>query len=262
MNLSKQTKILIIAPLFFILSACGGGSSSDSSANNPVTICPRSFDARIINGQSCEAAGSPIVRLNVVSAKGVLSICSGSVVSSNKVLTAAHCFLIGNVASVSVENDQSVFPANKVFVHPEFAIGETALFNDVAIVQTTRSMNLPTMPILLSQDIKKGQKIGINGFGIDNSGEIGILKGGTMQISSVTTNHIGANFNGKDSNTCNGDSGGPATFTINNRPSVIGITSSGIKTDCSKGDVTLFTNIQSQNVLDFITSIVPEIGTL
>lgn len=247
----------ILAFVSFIALGCGGGGSGDSDSHTAVTVCPR-----VINGEACTPSGSPILKLLISSVGGVQSLCSGTAISSNTVLTAAHCFLTTNVLSVVVDTGSKFVNVSTINVHPSVQVSNNAIFNDVAIVVTNKSLDTPTLPIVLSQTVESGDLIGINGFGIDETGFPGIFKGGTMKVSKVTVNHIGAIFDGTLSNTCNGDSGGPATLTLPSGVGVIGLTSSGLKPDCSSGDETLFTNLQSQSVLDFITSIVPEVGTI
>jgi secreted trypsin-like serine protease len=237
------------------LVACGGGG--DSSGNKEVTVCPR-----IIKGQTCDELGSPIVELNIINNKGKTSLCSGTVISSTKVLTAAHCFLSVSVNSVIVNAGGTFHEAVSYSIHPNVAVSSNAIINDVALVQTGAAINAPTLPILVGTAPQVGDMIGINGYGLDESDNLGVLRGGTMKITNITTNHVIAAYTGEFSNTCNGDSGGPATYTKNGKVGVIGITSSGIKTDCSAGDETLFTNIQSQSVLDYLADVAPEIGVL
>lgn len=248
------TKITFAAFLIG-LAACGGGG--DDSGNKEVTICPR-----VINGETCEESGSPIVELNIITNKGKTSLCSGTVVSPTKVLTAAHCFLSISVNSVIVNAGGTFHEAVAYSIHPNVAVSSNAIINDVAIVQTETAINAPTLPILLGTTPQIGDMIGINGYGLDESDNLGVLRGGKMKITNVTTNHVIAAYTGELSNTCNGDSGGPATYTKNGKVAVIGITSSGIKTDCSAGDETLFTNIQSRSILDYLADVAPEIGVL
>jgi secreted trypsin-like serine protease len=250
--------ILKISALAVLLTSTGcGGGGSDANNNLEATVCPR-----VINGENCDPLGSPIVELNITSPKGAVSLCSGTVISSTKVLTAAHCFLTSNVASIVINNGRADINAVSYSIHPGVKVESNSIINDVAIVQAGSPINSPTLPILIGTTPQVGDMIGINGFGLDENGDLGTLKGGTMKISNVTANHVFAKYDGKLSNTCNGDSGGPATYTINGTVSVIGITSSGIKTDCSEGDETLFTNIQSSSVLDYLTAVAPEISIL
>ncbi|MDZ4787206.1 MAG: trypsin-like serine protease [bacterium] len=249
-------RILSLISIVSVLFSCGGGGS-DAVSDNAVTICPR-----IINGESCSGIGSPIVEIEITSANGTVSLCSGSVITSNQVLTAAHCFAFTKVVKVDVVSDTTKFSVSKFSFHPDLGQSGNALFNDVAIVQTRKSLNLPTLPLVLSQTVEKGDQIGINGYGLDAEGNLGNLKGGSMTVSNITVNHVEAAFDGDGSNTCNGDSGGPATLTIGNTVGIVGLTSTGLNPKCQAGDVTLFTNTQSQSVLDYITSIAPDIATL
>lgn len=252
--MKKTIKSLLITSLL-ISVGCGGSGGSNSHVE--ATICPR-----VINGETCDPVGSPIVELNIISPKGAVSLCSGTVISSTKILTAAHCFLATNVSAIVVNNGTSLIDAVAYSIHPDVRVETNSIINDVAIVQTGSAINSPTLPILIGTSPQVGDTIGINGFGLDENGELGTLRGGTMKISNVTPNHVFAQYDGELSNTCNGDSGGPATYTINGAVAVIGITSTGVKTDCSEGDESLFTNIQSSSVLDYLSNVAPEIGIL
>ena len=163
--MKKIVKDLAIIALL-TTSGCGGGS--DSNSNLETTICPR-----VINGETCNPAGSPIVKLNIISPKGAVSLCSGTVVSSTKVLTAAHCFLATNVSAIIINNGTSSIDAVAYSIHPGVKIESSSIINDVAIVQAESPINSPTLPILLGTTPQTGDMIGINGFGLDENGALG-----------------------------------------------------------------------------------------
>jgi len=250
----RKVRSLIALISALSISSCGGGGSDDNSGNTEVTVCPR-----IINGQSCDPAGSPIVKLSINPDQGPNSLCSGTVVTPYKVLTAAHCFILFNSGTISIDNGLSVIQASGHSVHPDVRFESNSILNDVAIVTTNTPINSPSLPISLSIAPESGDIIGINGYGLDEDATLGLLQGGTMRVTRISPNHVTAAYDGSLSNTCNGDSGGPATTTRNGEVAIVGITSSGIKTDCSEGDETLFTNIQSSSVLDYLADVAPEI---
>ena len=115
------------------------------------------------------------------------------------------------VAGQAIINDRAV-AINTVSVHPQAASGgNNALFlNDVAIIQLAESVSHPTLPLALSEDTKAGDRFSIFGFGLDEKGGRDVLRSGEAEVSSVTDQHIISNFNGEGSNSCSGDSGGPA----------------------------------------------------
>ncbi|MEZ4754188.1 MAG: trypsin-like serine protease [Bdellovibrionota bacterium] len=264
-------RILFIFTLISLLSfGCGGGSGDSGSAGLSNNACGDiGLGTRIINGTECgPIADSPVVRVSALNGFGeIIGFCSGSAVTQNDIVTAAHCFpratsAVAVTSGNSLDSGSSVIiPFARVKIHPSYAplgtISNTAEFNDVAIVPLTRNLNVRTIPVLASRDVVAGEIASIFGYGQDEAGDFNpdTLLSGQMRIASVTNDHIQANFNGEGSNTCSGDSGGPMTVGS----ALVGITSTGINVDCSAGDESLFTNVQGSNILDFLSSNIPDL---
>jgi len=264
----KFARIYVLAFAFLAVACSGGGDSSggDGDLGDASFCLGLPLGEKIINGSQCSNSQSPIVRIDLLGRNGNSAICTGNVIASNKIVTAAHCFLFFPVESASVNLGDSSIAVTEINLHPGVGTDGTnlALFNDVAVISTRRSLGRPTIPIVVSQDIEQGDAIGVQGFGLDESGEFGSSRGGAMLVSAVSENHIFAAFEGEGSNPCNGDSGGPATFTLaDGSVGIVGVVSSGNpETECFEGDVTLFTNLQTQSVLDFVLGLVPEAGLI
>lgn len=265
--------LIILSTLCFLsLSSCTGGDGGDGDNGASLEALPLCLTlgtgslsaTKVINGQVCTGSSSPIVRINILNSDGTAGLCSGTVIAPNRVLTAAHCFIVSDVISVSVQTDTQVVNAHNILVHPGVGVDgvNLAVFNDVAVVVTKRNLDSARLPIVVSQNIERGDFIGIEGFGLDENGNFGTQKGGVMKVSKVTENHIFAAYKGKNSNVCNGDSGGPAYLNIAdaNAPivGIVGVVSSGNpNTACLDGDVSLFANLQNSEILNFIIEAAP-----
>lgn len=263
----KLITLLFLLPLFVTTSCGGGDSDSAALSNNACGVLgleARAYSSRIINGTECvNPNNAPVVRvvLNIDSFRGAL--CSGTFITPNKVLTAAHCFLDNPTSTiVSVGNTSSTrkdYRAVRVDIHPNFANGDRTLLRDVAVITLGENVSTPTLPILARVSLSSGDITSIFGYGIDENGNSNFnrLLSGEMRVSEVTVANIRADFNGEGSNTCLGDSGGPIVYITDERATIAGLTSTGINADCTSGDQSYFTNIQDPEVLSFLSQVAP-----
>ena len=123
-----------------------------------------------------------------------------------------------------------------------------------------RAIPSPVMPILLSRSAQVGENGFVFGFGNTEQGpniqlSLDALQGGTTTIRELTSNHLFVLFDGSGVNVCNGDSGGPLVVEVNGQPAIAGIISQGNVPGCLPGDVTTFTNLQSDSVLPWLATV-------
>jgi secreted trypsin-like serine protease len=261
---------LLVAAVIGALGACGGGGGSDSGGSSSgldTNACGTvGLNTKIINGTACEPAGSPIVQINLYDRSGDVYLCSGSVVTDRHVLTAGHCFLSTEnpveIESASISSSRGEIFASTITVPRNYSETPDAVFNDVAVLGFNRSLGLPTLPLIASRKVVANDIIAIYGYGQDNDGKAGTLKSGEMLIDSVTPNHLISLFGSAGSNTCFGDSGGPAVLQYTDAQGstvtgIVGVTSSGSLETCTSGDRSLFANTQEDPVLDFLKRSIP-----
>jgi secreted trypsin-like serine protease len=263
-------RLFLTSLIVCLLASCADSSNSSEGPENQsvsTNACSQiGLNTKVINGTACEPLTSPVVKIVIINNDNTAALCSGTMISSRDVLTAAHCFLSPDLQSAFIEVQGRRVVGSTAFIHPllRFDSFVGAVFNDVAIMRLNESVNLSPLPLLLSQNVKSGDVISIYGYGLDENQNEQVLKSGQMKLSTVTPNHLFAPYNGTGSNACFGDSGGPAYYTATLETGetvsgIVGIVSSGNNQDCSKGDVTLFANTQGSSILDFITQIVPEV---
>ncbi len=267
MKFNRIFKTLLISSIVFF-AACSGGGGDDSDSSNDLgtgACSTLGLQTRIINGSSCTEQGSPVVELTLIADNGVASLCTGTMITSTDVLTAGHCAVGMTSAYITVGGTR--VNAAQVAIHPGYSSQPSAVFNDVAVYRLSSAVSLPTVPLLISRDVQVSDTIQIFGYGqtenqSDNNDTSGTLRAGEMRVDNVTADHLFTVFNGDGSNTCFGDSGGPALLTSGASAGIVGVTSTGQREDCGEGDISLFANIQGQSVFDFIIAVSPGAGVI
>lgn len=286
-----RLKSLLMTLMVFCISACGGGDSEDPQlSQNACSLF--GLTAKIVNGSTCGGT-SPVVRLNI----GGSASCTGTVISNTKVITAAHC-IVRNLA-----DNPSVLPENSVkinsyglsiqskkFFLPDslyrdlsrlkklfgnFQTEDSKVANkvinnlfdeglaDVAIIEFSDEIPLPSAPLLTSQTLDVGTVFAIFGFGLADPNNFSSgsdeVRSGTMLTDQVGLRNFGSQFRQQGSNTCFGDSGGPA-MNIDTK-AIVGITSLG-SNNCKVGELSIYTGLYNSDIAAFLFNAAPEASYL
>lgn len=168
---------------------------------------------------------------------GGSSYCTGTLISPYVVVTAAHCVVETKPEKVyfgaKPSSGGNTVDVAESHAHPDF--NADALDNDIAIVAL--ATQAPVKPKArvgsddLSNDDYANLELRIVGFGATKAQAsfTASKHEGSTTITSVGDNTF--KFKPGPSQTCNGDSGGPAFAKVNGKEVLVGVTSAG-DADC------------------------------
>lgn len=227
----------------------------------------------VINGQEATTGTFPYMAFVVFSNSEIIEVCSGTVVSANVVLTAAHCVMnetfnalrsptnyqvvTGNVDWASPA--RTVSTVSRLAVDPDLAWtipGYLPIRGDAAVLALTSPITAPPIKLATTREWGTGTGAVMAGWGeaepfgpvVENLrvGEAGIqspeyCKGKSPHFESASVLCVQDYPNARYS-VCHGDSGGPLLTTGPAGEALeIGIASYGASEECSPSSPQFYT---------------------
>ncbi len=218
---------------------------------------------KVIHGTRVSPRNSPFVELRMRDAFPGEYLCSGTFITKKIVLTAAHC-VEGGVQQAFILFNGRRYQARKFTIHPNYREnGDTGLLdNDVALLFFSSNFAVTPEPVFLSKGVIVGTTVEFYGYGLDENERTSNLRKGLNTVEEIYIRHFNTLYMGDESNTCNGDSGGPALIRARDSKGrtvrgIAGVISTGTEGQCGAGDFAYFVKMKSASVASFLKKHAP-----
>ncbi len=230
-------------------------------------------NTKIINGGKCNPSNSIVAELSVQINGKDAGTCTGTLIEKNVILTAAHCIEIpqrGRATSMKIKIGGETYDALWMQANPKYDYKpDREEVADVALVGLPAELPYIPMPLVSKSTTIKSNEVGaIIGYGItsykDKDDDEDGFKAGYTSISKVTSSGILSKYKKvfRQSNTCEGDSGGPLAIYQSGEWRIFGVTSGGDDDYCgffSGKDDSWYSKITAPENVEFIESILGDI---
>jgi secreted trypsin-like serine protease len=207
----------------------------------------------IIGGQDLgrsQKLNTSVVAILTFGISGI-QICTGTFISKNIILTAAHC-VSTDPSDVAIHFSNSIFESDvnlklnplKILIHPDYVQGK----NDLALIQIKNDQNISISPVSIASDSDLKRKSGFTlfGYGVNRIGDtensnddLGAGNLRQLKISSQYISQRESKFIIDQSHgfgACHGDSGGPAFLTNSENKYVLAGVASGVRQSANQAD--------------------------
>ncbi|OMH85966.1 Chymotrypsin BI [Zancudomyces culisetae] len=215
-----------------------------------------SSNARVVNGVQASITEFPYASFIYIDEGNSGEVCTGALLSSTVLVTAAHCLLKNfttpyNPAQITVSvgssnyivNNNNRYLASRLYAHPQF--DADTLQNDIGLIMLSSPVpsSLATPVAIFSGKVTDGMGLVAAGWGVTSNSPTATTASVLNKVPLVVSSAAACkelnpywisndgptvctiNINGQD--TCYGDSGGPLAYIGNNVNSLVGITSFG-----------------------------------
>ena len=207
--------------------------------------------SNIVNGKSATKKNKSALSVVAIIAEKEegQSLCTGTIISPDIILTAAHCLddisphlrIVFNFKIQKVK-DKELREADRFIQHPHWGRHIKSGEGDIALIHFKGGLPEGYSPVLLaskSLKLKTGQKVSMLGYGVTD-GQLDKGAGKLRETNSTileqrsSTEYI---TDGEKSSVCFGDSGGPSFIKINDDIVQWGIASSVLNRTCDEASV-------------------------